>query len=801
MTAHSKVGNLKPVPVRDQLLATLGQVDRPGEFCTSGDRPLVLPGLEVEGIGVIGLPLTKANARKMIKLCRQAPYGKGTETVVDTNVRRVWELDPDRFQLTNPKWDEFVTSIVDDIKGSLGLSGQKLVAHLYKLLVYEEGSFFLPHRDGEKLDRMVATLVIGLPAVHEGGELVVSHDGRSHNVVFEGAAAGHELSFAAFYADCQHEVRPVRSGYRLCLTYNLTLAKSRGKRGITAPSYAATAATMGELLQKWSKHPDQLRLAVTLDHRYTQEGLTIDKLKGVDRARAEVLFKAAEQADCIAHLALITLWQSGAAEGAYDEYSYGYRRRGGYGYGEGYHWSDDEDDPNYGNVPGKYEMGELYDSSLTANHWSDRDGNKVRLGEMSLQDAELVSDEPLDEAKPNSEDFEGYTGNAGMTLERWYHRAAVVIWPRAKHFQVLCSAGTDASIGGFVAMVKRLKRASKVKGEELRKECGLFATAIIETWQPAPYRSSRDEPDIDRGVFVPSLCELGEPALVELFLSKAMPVDGSVQIDKSLGKFCKEHGWQRFERPLTTMIAASTAATIGRNAEMLRILCTMRDRDSARTNLCSQLCGRMVEAVEAFDRATGERAWAARAVDRAELLHSLVLAMIAVGAEKPLGHLLVHAWSCNKYDLTKAHLAAIFALEKQLAKRATPSPAIAKWLGCCQAELEKRVAVAPKKPSDFRRAAARSCKCNDCQALAEFLTDPQKSQARFPLAQARRLHLQGVIDGNRCDCTYVTERRGNPHTLVCTKTTASFDAAREIYDQDRKHLARMIAMTKKLAKV
>ena len=83
------------------------------------------------------------------------------------------------------------------------------MAHLYKLLVYEEGSFFLPHRDGEKLDRMVATLVIGLPAVHEGGELVVSHDGRSHEVVFDGAAAGHELSYAAFYADCQHEVRPV----------------------------------------------------------------------------------------------------------------------------------------------------------------------------------------------------------------------------------------------------------------------------------------------------------------------------------------------------------------------------------------------------------------------------------------------------------------------------------------------------------------------------------------------------------------------------------------------------------------
>ncbi|MCA9185912.1 MAG: hypothetical protein KDA99_09845 [Planctomycetales bacterium] len=74
------------------------------------------------------------------------------------------------------------------------------------------------------------------------------------------------------------------------------------------------------------------------EHRYTQDGLTIDKLKGIDRARAEVLFTAAEQADCIAHLALVTLWQSGQAEGGYHEFSYGYGR------GRRYHWSDDEDD-------------------------------------------------------------------------------------------------------------------------------------------------------------------------------------------------------------------------------------------------------------------------------------------------------------------------------------------------------------------------------------------------------------------------------------------------------------------------
>ena len=666
MATRSKAATPKPIAIHDKLLEALGEVDRPGDFCTWGDRPLVMPGLEVDRMGVVGLPLTKTHARKLIKLCRQAPYGKGTETVVDTDVRRVWELDPAQFQLTNPKWDELVASIVDDVKEALGLGRQKLVAHLYKLLVYEEGSFFLPHRDGEKLDRMVATLVIGLPAVHEGGELVVSHDGRSHEVVFDGAAAGHELSYAAFYADCQHEVRPVRSGYRLCLTYNLTLAKSRGKQGIAAPSYASTAAAIGELLGDWSKHADELRIAVTLEHRYTQEGLTIDKLKGVDRARAEVLFEAAEHADCMAHLALVTLWQSGQAEGGYDEYSYGYGR------GRGYHWSDDEDDMDFDETTSEYAMGEIYDWSLSADHWSDREGRKVLLGEIQLNEDEIVSDEPLQEAEPNREDFEGYTGNAGMTLERWYHRAAVVIWPRTKHFHVLCSAGTDASIGGLTAMVRRLKRASKAKGDELRKECCSFATAIIDSWQPA-YRSyGWEKRNTDRDAFPVSLCELDDPALVERFLSTAMPTDGMVQLDKSFGKFCKKYGWHRFEKPLATVIEASTAATIGRNAEMLRILCTLRDRDSERIEVCSRLCAQVAKAVEAFDNASGKPDWRVREVDRADLLRALVTAMLAVGAEKPLGRLIKHAWSCGKYDLIDAHLVGCFRTGKTTRQTCDP---------------------------------------------------------------------------------------------------------------------------------
>ena len=143
MASRSKAVTPKQIVIHDKLLEALDEVDRPGDFCTSGDRPLVMPGLDVEQDGRRGLAADENASAKLIKLCRQAPYGKGTETVVDTDVRRVWELDPAKFQLTNPKWDDFVASIVDDVKEGAG-AGRAKAGAAFVQVVSVRGRRLLP---------------------------------------------------------------------------------------------------------------------------------------------------------------------------------------------------------------------------------------------------------------------------------------------------------------------------------------------------------------------------------------------------------------------------------------------------------------------------------------------------------------------------------------------------------------------------------------------------------------------------------------------------------------------------------
>ena len=773
------------------LIQALAKVDRPGDVCVAGDLPLTMPGLEVKGVGTLRLPLAETQARALIKRCRQAPYGKGTKTLVDTDVRRVWEMDPARFELINPKWEQLIESILHEVQQRLGLEERKLSAHLYKLLVYEKGSFFLPHRDGEKLDGMVATLIVALPSVHEGGELVVRHEAQVHEIVFPGAASGLELSYAAFYADCQHEIKPLSSGYRLCLAYNVTLTKSPGRQGLNAPSYGTVGARVAQLLGAWREKGETEKLAVTLEHRYTRDGLTLNKLKGVDRARAEVLFEAAEQAGCVAHLALVTLWQYGAVEYDEDDYFHEGQRQ----YSRRY-----DNDAVDGDIGGEREMGEIFETSLTANDWSDRHGDTCRFGRMDLDDDEIVTNAALDTNDPSEEEFEGYTGNEGMTLARWYHRAAVLIWPRARHFSVLCSAGTEAAIGGLEAMVKGLKRASGIQRAAQRLDCLKFAGAIIDSWAlPRGGWFDESNGETDRSVFSKLLSTLDDPDLMRRFLSEVVPNDGGVKFHREFVKFCRRHGLVSFEAELTRVIGAVTKITLLRNAELLSLLCRQHDNEADDLAFCTRLCERAALSLERFDGQAPEDQGQAQELDRTALLCALVRAMLGVDAQGPLRKVIDHALAHrDKYELTGTHLAAIFKLDSRPGVRLRPSEAIARWLSTCRCDLQERTAEAPQPPTDYRRADELSCNCPDCQVLSRFLANPVEGECRMPLNKERRRHLHQIIDGNRCDLTHVTDRRGRPYTLVCRKTTASYERACATFERDKRNLSRLTGIEQRL---
>ncbi|HJT34204.1 MAG TPA: 2OG-Fe(II) oxygenase [Pirellulales bacterium] len=303
------------------LTEAIGDAAKYARFCVSGCLPVVDPGIEVKGLGPIELPLKPKTAKALIACCRPAPYGKGTRTLVDKRVRNTFELDPGKFRLSD-EWNAAIAGATQLAAEQLGLPAEQVEARLYKLLVYKTGGFFLKHRDSEKHDRMVASMIVALPNRFAGGELVVRHGGSERTLKFADAANGTAPCFAAFYADCEHEVRRVTDGVRLCLAYNLVLKTKRKRTPDGKP--IAQADRLVESIRSWTANQPTTPLVFALAHHYTERGLSLDLLKGADRALAETVVSAAEKAGCLVYLAQVSrhLTQS-----AFDE-SYGdYWRR------------------------------------------------------------------------------------------------------------------------------------------------------------------------------------------------------------------------------------------------------------------------------------------------------------------------------------------------------------------------------------------------------------------------------------------------------------------------------------------
>jgi hypothetical protein len=279
---------IKPSLAREVSETLLG-IQHRGEVCAGGSAEQLpqIPGLCIAGIGPVPLPLNEILATRVATIAEQAPYGKGTQTVVDTAVRNTLQISPDTISFTNPAWDEALDELVAQAATSLGVQPSSVRAKPYKMLLYGPGGFFKPHRDTEKADGMFATLAVQLPSTFTGGSVKVRHGGKQHTFAM---GAGNDCSygchFTCHFADCEHEVLPVVLGHRLVMVYSLCWA------GNGPQPKSVNELPTSELASLMNEFPlgcgSESLIVLGLQHQYTVSSLSAhggDALKGVDQSR------------------------------------------------------------------------------------------------------------------------------------------------------------------------------------------------------------------------------------------------------------------------------------------------------------------------------------------------------------------------------------------------------------------------------------------------------------------------------------------------------------------------------------
>jgi hypothetical protein len=662
---------------------------------------------------------------------------------------------------------------LEKITHDLGLpAGTTLRSKLHNLLVYGPGQFFAPHQDSEKADGMIGSLVVLLPSASSGGALVIKH--HDEKVSYRGSPE--HIVLVAFYTDCRHEVRPITRGYRVALTFNLFMEGATGTLS-SDPRAAKPVDALVELVRahfatprparepRWPSKSSPERLVFLLDHEYTQRGPSWRALKNGDAVRAGLLREVADRLDCEIVLALADVHETWSCEDDWEYEGYGYGRRRG--------WHPEYDDENDDAVDeghageDQYTLIELCDSDIELRHWLAPSGKRVQAISNELLGDEVCFTKPSVDLEPFKSEHEGYTGNAGNTVDRWYHRAAVLLWPRARTFAIRAKAAPAWSIG-------EIAKALAHGHTEVAKH---HVADLLPFWDEVARRD--DAPDC-----------------IDQLLQVAADIDDAQLATALLDPVVVER--------LTPKTAGRWIALIARYGlpwcERLFELWTSRDNDhydyARRTDwivclpkLCAPLCADEDGRELARGIVRAQWSWLDPLVtrlckrlpssDARESIEKLTRAIVSLLASAALP---------DDRDLQSR------IMERLTAERGYPvsgamsvlragEPHGRTMLGLaplhedCARRLTKLVATPPREPGDWSITTALRCKCDLCARLTRFCRAPNEQQHEWPLAKDRRAHVHQTITIHELPVTHVTRRVGSPYTLVLTKTKALFSRA------------------------
>jgi hypothetical protein len=764
---------------RDRFATLLGETMAAGAFSARRTaRPDDLR-LEVRGVGPIALPVSVGQAKELCSIGRPARFGKGEQTLLDANVRDTWEIPESLVKIDEPRWNATLRPVLDRLRADLGLpAGCALTADFHSMLVYAPGQFFAPHQDSEKADAMIGSLVVTLPSESAGGVLVVEHVGRTETY----RSSKELLSFVAFYADCRHHVRPVTSGYRVVLTYNLLLqgdtvasAAGRGDPGLAAE----LARCLGE---HFDDADEPTRLVYLLDHEYTQRALGWARLKGSDASRAATVRAAAAAADCEVALALAEVHETWSAYE--DEPSWGGGRRGSY-------WDDDVDDEDEddeddedghgGDSADDYELQELIESTTSLECWLDESGEAAPTS-LIVSEGEVCATTPTADLSPRESSYEGYMGNYGNTLDRWYRRAAIVLWPRRWAFAVRA----QASPGWALDRLADLVRAGDVAGAResaatLASFWGVAARGGPLLGKALAVARDLDEPGIAAMLLTPFQIEMLAPAhatplaqlaahygeswaqdLVEAWFGRGRPAHTSWSPQRggwleSLPGVCEAlRAAPEAGVPTARLLSASAWTRLRESAGLLVGSTTPSYRRRALDELGPSVAGMLLSTAIAGAVELRDEVVAFLCQDEDELVACAISALRAAGAAGP------QTRRESGLDVLARH---------------------------CASRLEARLARPARAADDWSIELPKGCDCELCTTLGAFLADPARRSFEWPLAEQRRRHVHSRIDAAELPVRHQTRRSGRPYTLVLRKTDALFESEREARQHDQANLA------------
>ena len=246
-----------------------------------------MPGLIVEGVGEVKLPLDQDTATKL-KTTSSNMLFQAAGDILEATDADVAQIDADKVTLTNPAWFAGLKALTKKVCAALGVDPELVRTELSSLLLNLEGDCSRKHRDLKKADGKFASLMIQLPSRFTGGSFAVTHDGNTKTfTMHDPETCPFSCRYVAHYADCEHEILPIESGHQLALVYSLCYTDDDCSKPSLANVHEGSLVSVIAKLDR-----NQSLFAIPIDKGYESLALArhgVNVLKGKDRSLARTI--------------------------------------------------------------------------------------------------------------------------------------------------------------------------------------------------------------------------------------------------------------------------------------------------------------------------------------------------------------------------------------------------------------------------------------------------------------------------------------------------------------------------------
>lgn len=194
------------------------------------------------------------DVEKLKSISQMAPYGKGLNIVIDTNMKKTWQIQTSKISSVSPE-NFFQTTFAEMISNAianlhLGWLFEncndeiaEVEAHMHDLLLYDTGGHYKRHcnfgtEQGNYicqyllivnpilkylvLTGIFAVMVLQIPVEngYRGGRLKVEDQSITRHYEFD-RDSDRYFFLSVFRSTCEHELEAIKSGWRVTLVINL----------------------------------------------------------------------------------------------------------------------------------------------------------------------------------------------------------------------------------------------------------------------------------------------------------------------------------------------------------------------------------------------------------------------------------------------------------------------------------------------------------------------------------------------------------------------------------------------------